>query len=137
LETCANATPQVIRVVHTQRELSIKYFGKLLTSFGVHARHDGRVSEYVQALVDMEWIRMSKQYWAEHRARTYTAGDEFCGKVRSTATQSNHPPVPIISVPFYIDEDDLALAMGRKTPEKPAELASKPPPWAVSAASAC
>ena len=60
LATCADITRQIIRVVHTQRELSVGYFGKVIKSFGVGARHDGRVNEYINALCQLKWIIVIK-----------------------------------------------------------------------------
>ena len=139
LETCAEVTRQIIRIGHTERELSIGYFAKVLKSFGISVRHDGRVNHYLNALTQMKWLIKIREYWANgKRARTYVAGNEFHAAVRCSPC---HTPaqthVSSISVPLYVNEDDLALAMGRKTLKLTAEESSKPPPWVVSASSAC
>jgi len=139
LETCAEVTRQIIRIGHTERELSIGYFAKVLRSFGINVRHDGRVNQYLNALTQMGWLIKIREYWAGgHRARTYIAGNEFYAKVRDTSSHTPaHAHVSSVSVPLYVEEDDLALAMGRKMPPKATEEQSKPPPWPVSASSAC
>ncbi len=139
LETCADVTRQIIRIAHTERELSIPYFAKVLKSFGIKVRHDGRVNQYLNALTQLGWLIKIREYWAGgNRARTYIAGNEFYAKVRNT---SSHTPatthVSSISVPLYVEEDDLALAMGRKMPPMIVEEPPKPPPWPVLASSAC
>ena len=83
VDTCAAATRQIIRVVHTERELSIGYFAKLLKSFGIKVRHDGRVNNYVKALTQMKWLIKIREYWSDGgRARTYITGNEFYATVR-------------------------------------------------------
>ena len=139
LETCVEVTRQIIRVLHTQRELSIGYFAKVLKSFGIKVRHDGRVNQYLKALTEMGWLIKIREYWADgRRARTYIAGNEFYAKVRET---SSHTPATLhvssISVPFYAKEADLGLAMNRKMPQTTAEEPPKPPPWPVLASSVC
>ncbi len=139
LETCAEVTRQIIRIGHTERELSIGYFAKVLKSFGINVRHDGRVNQYLNALTQMGWLIKIREYWAGgSRARTYIAGNEFYPQVRNTSSPTPaHTHVSSISVPLYVDEDDLALAMGRKMPPMTTEEQSKPPPWTVFASSAC
>jgi len=139
LETCAEVTRQIIRIGHTERELSIGYFVKVLRSFGINVRHDGRVNQYLNALTQMGWLIKIREYWAGgRRARTYIAGNEFYAQVRNTSSPAPaHTHVSSISVPLYVEEDDLALAMGRKMPPRITEEQSKPPPWPVLATSAC
>ena len=87
LETCADATRQIIRVAHTARELLVGYFAKVLKSFGIHVRHDGRVNDYIKALTEMEWLIKLKECWAGNgRARTYVAGIEFYESVKNTSS---------------------------------------------------
>ncbi len=138
LETCVEVTRQIIRIAHTERELSIGYFAKVLKSFGIKVRHDGRVNQYLNALTQMGWLIKIKEYWAGgNRARTYIAGNEFYAKVQDTSHTPATTHVSSISVPLYVEEDDLAVAMNRKAALKTAEETSKPPPWAVLASSAC
>ncbi len=138
LETCVDVTRQIIRIAHTERELSIGYFAKVIKSFGIKVRHDGRVNQYLKALTQMGWLIKIREYWANGgRARTYIAGNEFYLVVRNTSHTPATTHVSSLSVPLYVEEDDLALAMNRKVASKTAEEASKPPPWAVLASSAC
>ena len=150
LETCTEVTRQIIRIAHTERELSIGYFAKVLKSFGIKVRHDGRVNQYLNALTEMGWLITIRECWSYgRRARTYIAGNEFYPLVRCspnnscacTTRNTCYTPARIhvssISVPFYVDEDDLALAMNRKVAPKTTEEPSKPPPWPVLASSAC
>ncbi len=138
LETCVEVTRQIIRVLHTERELSIGYFVKVLKSFGIKCGHHGRVNEYVTELVKMEWLIKQKEYWADgRRARTYIAGKEFYPKVRNTSSTPATLHVSSICIPFYVKEEDLLLAMNRKMPPMTVEEPPKPPPWPVLASSAC
>ncbi|MGA2256840.1 MAG: hypothetical protein ABSG53_19490, partial [Thermoguttaceae bacterium] len=105
----------------------------------INVRHDGRVNQYLNALVQMGWLIKIREYWAGgHRARTYIAGNEFYAAIRDT---SSHTParthVSSISVPLFVEENDLASAMGRKMPPTTTEEQSKPPPWIILASSAC
>lgn len=141
LETCVEVTRQIIRIGHTERELSIGYFAKVLKSFGIKVRHDGRVNQYLKALTEMGWLIKIRECWSGGcRARTYIAGNEFYAKVHCSPNTSSTPAtlhVSSISVPLYVEEDDLALAMNRKMLPMPVEEPPKPPPWPVLASSAC
>ncbi len=139
LEPCVEVTRQIIRIAHTERELSIGYFAKVLNSFGIKVRHDGRVNQYLKALTQMGWLIKIRECWAGgRRARIYIAGNEFYAKVRGTSCHTSATlHVSRISGPLSVEEDDLLLAMNRKMPPMTVEEPPKPPPWPVLASSAC
>jgi hypothetical protein len=134
LETCAELTRQVIRIVHTQRELSVKYFLKVVKSFGIGTRHDGRVNEYINALCGLGWIIRLKNYFID-RARTFIAGDEFYGEVSSSPSTLLSPHVgTTLSVPIFQLEQQLEELLDWPTPAQPMREQEKPPPEPVLAA---
>jgi hypothetical protein len=133
LENCVELTRQVIRIVHTQRELSVKYFLKVVKSFGVGTRHDGRVNEYINALCRLGWIIRLKNYFID-RARTFIAGDEFYGQVSSSTTTPTHTPESRFSVPLFALEQQLEELLDWPKPVEVAKAENRPPPEPVLAA---
>lgn len=135
LNTCAELTRQVLRIVHTQRELSVKYFLKVAKSFGVGTKHDGRINEYVNALCSLGWIIRLKDYCIGKdysRARTFIAGDEFYGAVSSSTTTPIHLYEASFSVPLLALERELEELLGFSKHAEPIKEHEKPPPELVA-----
>jgi len=126
-------TRQILRVVHTQRELSVKYFLKVAKSFGVGTRHDGRINEYINALCGLGWMIRLKNYFAGQecaRARTFIAGEEFYGQVSSSTTPS-HTYESKLSVPLFVLERQLEELFASLSVAEPIKEPEKPPPELV------
>jgi hypothetical protein len=130
LTTCAELTRQVLRIVHTQRELSVTYFQKVIKSFGISSRHDGRVNEFINALCNLGWMIRLKNY-VIGRARTFIAGDEFYGQV-SSSTIHSHSHESSLSVPLNRLERELEELLGFTEPAAPMQEQEKPPPLPVA-----
>ncbi len=137
IETCANATRQIIRIAYRERQLPVAYFAAVLKSFGICVRHDGRVNEYVNTLRGMRWlVKLRESSADDHRARLYVTGDEFLGSVegRENVSSNSTPHTqqgPMLSVPPIRRRDSLEAAMNWKTPSTDCQESERPPPLPI------